>query len=80
MLSILGLMLGRSEPVRALAAIVCLGLLVQSWFVQKQYARSRRQLVLVTLILSLPALASVWLGLNVIRFYSYDGDPGPGIY
>ena len=62
----------RSEPGRAVASVVCLGLVIQSWFTQRKYVKSRERLVLVALALSLPALASVWLGLNVLRFYSYD--------
>ncbi len=62
----------RSEPGRAVASVVCLALVMQSWFTQRRYVKSRETLVLVALALSLPALASVWLGLNVLRFYSYD--------
>ena len=62
----------RSEPGRAVASFVCLALLMQCWFTQRRYVKSRERLVLVALALSLPALASVWLGLNVLRFYSYD--------
>jgi hypothetical protein len=60
-----------SEPGRAVASVVCLALVMQSWFEQRKYVRSRERFVLVTLALSLPALASLWLGLNVLRFYSY---------
>jgi hypothetical protein len=62
----------RSEPGRAVASVVCLALVMQSWSTQRRYVKSRERLVLVALALSLPALASVWLGLNVLRFYSYD--------
>lgn len=62
----------RSEPGRAVASVVWLGLVIQSWFMQRRYVKSRERLILVALALSLPALASVWLGLNVLRFYSYD--------
>src|SRR5215472_16606980 len=61
-----------SEPGRAVASVLCILLLIQSWVVQRKYARSRERLVLLSLFLSLPALAAVWLGLNVLRFYSYD--------
>jgi hypothetical protein len=37
---------------------------------QRNYTRSRR-LVLVTLARSPAMMASLWLGLNVIRFYAY---------
>lgn len=62
----------RSEPGRAVASVVCLGLVIQSWLTQRRYVKRRERLILVALALSLPALASVWLGLNVLRFYSYD--------
>lgn len=60
-----------SEPLRAVASVVCLALVIQSWLTQRKYAMSRERFVLVTIALSLPALASLWLGLNVLRFYSY---------
>lgn len=63
-----------SEPGRAVLALACLGLVLQSWLVQRKFTRSRGNLALWTLGLSLPALAYLWLGLNVLRFYSYNGD------
>ena len=75
--AILGLVLAGvlvSESARAVASILCLALLSQSWLMQRRYARNRERLVFLTLALSLPALASIWLGLNVLRFYSYNGD------
>jgi hypothetical protein len=77
-LPLLGLL--PSEPGRAFASILCLALLVQSWFAQRRYFSDSRKLVLLTLVLSLPALASTWLGLNVIRFYSYPGDEESKVY
>jgi len=50
-----------------------MGLLVQSWFVQRRYASNARRLWLSSLALCLPWLAAMWLGLNVIRFYTYNG-------
>ena len=70
----------RSEPGRAVASVVCLALVMQSWFTQRRYVKSRERLVLVALALSLPALASVWLGLNVLRFYSYDPASDISVY
>lgn len=60
-----------SEPGRAAASVLCMILVLQSWFTQRRYTKSRERLVLFTLALGLPALASLWLGLNVVRFYSY---------
>lgn len=63
-----------SELGRAVLALACLGLVLQSWLVQRKYTRSRGNLALWTLGLSLPALAYLWLALNILRFYSYNGD------
>ena len=60
------------EVARTALFVICLALLVHSWFVQRRYAQSRWQLAFWTLFLSLVALGPLWLGLNVIRFYSYD--------
>ena len=60
-----------SQQGRAAAAVLSFGLVVQSWFAQRRYTRTRSMLVLLSFILSLPALGSLWLGLNVLRFYSY---------
>jgi hypothetical protein len=62
-----------SEPARAVASVFCIALLIQSWIMQRRYTRSRERLAFLTLALCLPALASMWLGLNVLRFYSYTG-------
>ena len=60
------------EVTRAVLSVVCLALLVHSWFMQRRYAQSRWRLAFWTLFLSLVALGPLWLGLNVVRFYSYD--------
>jgi|GEM_PF-4660506 hypothetical protein len=60
-----------SEPGRAVASALCMALMIQSWVMQRRYAKNRERLVLLTLALTLPALASLWLGMNVLRFYSY---------
>jgi hypothetical protein len=70
----------QSEPTRAVASVICIGLLIQSWFMQRRYARSAHRLWLLSLALCVPALASVWLGLNVVRFYSYPGDSESKVY
>jgi hypothetical protein len=59
-----------SEPGRAVASALCMALMIQSWVMQRRYAKNRERLVLLTLALTLPALASLWLGMNVLRFYS----------
>jgi hypothetical protein len=69
-----------SEPVRAVASIICIALLVHSWVRQRRCIRTWQGLAFVTLVLCLPALAAFWLVLNVIRFYSYAPDSGPNVY
>jgi len=64
----------RSEPLRAFAAVLCVTLLVHSWLIQRKLTRTPRRVALFTLAFCLPILASVWLGMNVIRFYSYSPD------
>jgi hypothetical protein len=69
-----------SEPWRAFASFLCIALLIHYWFVQRKRIRSLPRLVFLTLVLSLPALTSLWLGLNVIRYYSYTGDEASNVY
>lgn len=69
-----------SEPGRAVASVLCMALLVQSWVMQRRCARTREGLVLLTLALSLPAFASLWLGLNVLRFYFYAPESRTQLY
>jgi hypothetical protein len=57
-----------------------MALVIQSWFMQRRYARNRERLALITLALSLPAFASLWLGLNVLRFYSYAPESRAQLY
>ena len=68
-----------SQPGRALVSILCVILLAHSWFVQRTHSKPRPQLIFLTLALSLPALAAIFLGLNVILYYTYnsaaEGDP-----
>lgn len=69
-----------SEPGRALVALLSMGLMVQCWFAQLHYVKSRSRRVLLGLILTLPALGSLWLGLNVVRFYSYGPESPTSLY
>ena len=47
-------------------------LLIHSWSLQKHYTQIRFHLLFWTLILLLPMLGAIWLGLNVIRVYTYN--------
>jgi hypothetical protein len=59
------------EVSRAILSVVCIALLVHSWFMQRKYAESKWQLAFFTLLLTLVALGPVWLGLNVMRAHFY---------
>lgn len=59
------------EVARAVLSAACIVLLIHSWFIQRRYAQRKWRLVYWTLFLSLLSLGPLWLGLNVIRAYSY---------
>jgi hypothetical protein len=61
-----------NELTRVTVSVLCLALLIHSWFMQRRYVKNKWRLAFFTLVLSLIALGPLWLGLNVIRFYSYD--------
>jgi hypothetical protein len=59
------------EVSRAVLSVICIALLVHSWFIQRRYVRSKWRIAFFTLLLSLFVLGPIWLGLNVVRFYAY---------
>ena len=60
----------QSEIARAVIAVGCLALMIYQWMAyRKTYSGSK--LVFVSLIVAGFALASIWLALNVVRFYTY---------
>lgn len=63
----------QSEIARAVIAIGCLALMIYQWM---RYRRTYRgsKLVFLSLIVAGFALASIWLALNVVRFYTYGHD------
>jgi hypothetical protein len=61
----------RSEIVRAVLAVVCTGLMIFQWLIYRKTDRGT-QLLLLSLVVTTLGLSSVWLGLNVVRFYTYD--------
>jgi hypothetical protein len=65
---------GYYEVVRVVISVVCLTLLVHSWFMQRRYTQSRWRLGFWTLLLSLVVLGPIWLGVNVLRFYAYPSN------
>jgi len=56
---------------RAATSIVCIGLLLHSWSIQRRFSRSRSELGFWTCLLTLPLLGATWLGLNVARSHWY---------
>jgi hypothetical protein len=70
----------RSQPARAAVAALSLGLVLESWFALRRCAKTRSALALMSFALSLPALGSLWLGLNVVRFYSYAPELDASLY
>jgi hypothetical protein len=65
-----------SELDLAVASTASITLLVHSIVTQRRYTRTLQGRTLIRLFLLLPALAALWLGLNVIRVYSYAPDAG----
>lgn len=63
---------GNYEVARAILSVACIALLIHSWFKQRMKAKGGWQLGFFTLLLSLLALGSIRIGLNVIRADSYD--------
>jgi hypothetical protein len=61
----------QSEIVRAVVAIGCMGLMVYQW-VTYHKTISGSNFTLLSLVVSGVTLASLWLALNVVRFYTYD--------
>lgn len=61
----------RSERLRAVFAVGCFGLLIYQSFLYRRAGTGLRYLSL-SLIVIWAGLACVWLGLNVIRYYTYD--------
>jgi len=64
----------------AVISVVCVALLVLSWFKQRKYTQSKWRLAFFTILLSLLALGPLWLGLNVVRSYSYAGEQPYTLY
>ncbi len=57
---------------QAILSVICLALFVHSWFMQRRYTQNKWRLSFFTLLLIFFALVPLWLGLNVIRNYSYN--------
>ena len=60
----------QSEIVRAVVAVGCMGLMVYQWLTYRK-TTSGSNFMLLSLVAGV-TLASLWLALNVVRFYTYD--------
>lgn len=59
------------EIVRTVLFVICIALLIHSWFMQRRYTTSKWRLVFFTLLLSLVALGPLWFGMNGMRAHYY---------
>ena len=69
----------RSDVLHAVLAVTCIGLMFYQWRAYRSSDTGVR-LVFWRLVVSGLALASLWLGLNVIRVYTYDGGESGRVY
>ncbi len=60
-----------SEIVRAALAVTCIGLMAFQWAIYRKRFFGA-QLALLSLIVAWFIVASLWLGLNVVRYYTYN--------
>jgi len=56
----------------ATATVLCLGLIVHSWQMQRRYAKNKWRLVFWIHVVSFPALCTIILGLRTIQIATYD--------
>jgi hypothetical protein len=61
----------QSEIVRAVVAVGCICLMVYQWLIYRKTI-SGSNFMLLSLVVAGFTLASLWLALNVARFYTYD--------
>ena len=61
------------EVFRAALAVACIALMLHQWKVYRRSASGAR-FVFLSLVVAGLTLASLWLALNVVRFYTYDGE------
>jgi hypothetical protein len=62
-----------SEIVRAALAVTCVGLMAFQWAIYRRIFFGSK-FVLLSLIVTWFIVASLWLGLNVVRYYTYNPD------
>ena len=61
----------QSEVVRAVLAVTCIALMAFQWALYRKTVGGSKFLLL-SLIVAWFTLASLWLGLNVVRYYTYN--------
>jgi hypothetical protein len=61
----------RSEVVRAALAVTCIALMAFQWVLYRKTVDGSKFLLL-SLIVAWFTLASLWLSLNVVRYYTYN--------
>lgn len=61
----------QSEIVRAVAAAGCISLMMYQWLIYLRTSSGAR-LLFLSLVVADIGLVSLWLLLNVVRFYTYD--------
>jgi len=70
----------QSEVLRAAVAVACIALMLYQWLAYRKTSTGAR-FVLLSLIVAGFGLSSVWLALNVVRFYTYGHESaGMGLW
>lgn len=70
----------QSEVLRAALAVACIALMVYQWLAYRKTSTGA-QLFFLSLIVAGFGLSSVWLALNVVRFYTYGHESdGMGLW
>jgi hypothetical protein len=64
-----------SDVLKGVLAIACIALMAYQWQVYRRSVRGAR-FVFLSLVVTGLTLASMWLALNVVRVYTYDGESG----
>jgi hypothetical protein len=64
-----------SEILKEVLAIACIALMLYQWRVYRRSVHGAR-FVFLSLVVTGLTLASMWIALNVVRVYTYDGESG----
>jgi hypothetical protein len=70
----------QSEVLRTAAAVACIALMLYQWLAYRKTS-TRAQFVFLSFVVAAFGLSSVWLALNVVRFYTYGHESdGMGLW